>query len=119
MKKLKKDLEAVSKSLKALATKTERLVKAVDKLEKPQPAGKRKTRAKAKTTGKAPEKKKSGAPTATEQVINIVNRSKEGVDVPTLIKKTGFEDKKIRNIVFKASKAGEIKRAGKGIYVAA
>ncbi|MBW1676008.1 MAG: integration host factor subunit beta [Deltaproteobacteria bacterium] len=44
---------------------------------------------------------------------------KEGVDVPTLMKKTGFEDKKIRNIVFKASKAGEIKRAGRGIYVAA
>ena len=57
--------------------------------------------------------------TATDQVVDIIKASKEGVDVPTLIKKTGFEDKKIRNIVFKASKAGEIKRAGRGIYVAA
>ncbi len=118
MKKLKKDLEAVSKSLKALATKTERLVKAVDKLEKAQAVKKRKPKAKVKAT-KAPAKKKAAAPTATEQVINIINSLKEGVDVSTLMKKTGFEDKKIRNIVFKASKQGKIKRAGRGIYVAA
>ena len=51
--------------------------------------------------------------------MNIIKRSKKGVDVPTLVKKTGFEDKKIRNIVFKASKQGKIKRAGRGIYVPA
>ena len=118
MKKLKKDLGAVSKSLKALATKMERLAKDVDKLEKAQAVKKRKPKAKVKATN-APAKKKTAALTATDQVINIIKRSKEGVDVPTLVKKTGFEDKKIRNIVFKASKAGEIKRAGRGIYVAA
>jgi hypothetical protein len=48
-----------------------------------------------------------------------VKRSRKGVGVPTLIKKTGFEDKKIRNIVFRAFKQGKIKRTGKGIYVAA
>ena len=123
MKKLKKDLEIVTKEVKALAKKTERLVKAVDKLEKAKASGKQKTKTKAKTTKKAPAKKtsakKAAALTATDQVINIIKRAKEGIDIPTLIKKTGFEDKTIRNIVFKASKQGEIKRAGRGIYVAA
>jgi hypothetical protein len=39
------------------------------------------------------------------------------VDVPTLKTKTGFEDKKVRNIIFRASKEGKIKKVGRGIYV--
>ena len=123
MKKLKKDFQAVSKELKALAKKTEGIMKAVAKLEKAQAAAKAKPKAKAKTAKKAPAKKpaakKATAHTATDQVVNIIKRSKEGVDVPTLMKKTDLADKQIRNIVFKASKAGEIKRTGRGIYVAA
>ena len=42
-----------------------------------------------------------------------------GLWLDTLIKKTGFEDKKIRNILFRASKQGKIKRAGRGMYVGA
>ena len=119
MKKLKKDLQAVSKSLKSLTKKTERLTKAVAKLEKPQAATKRKPKAKAKATRKAVAKKKTATLTATDQVLKIIKRSKKGVDAPTLLKKTGFEDKKIRNILFRSSKQGKIKKAGRGIYVAA
>jgi len=63
--------------------------------------------------------KKGAAVTATTQVLQIIQRSKKGVDVPTLIKKTGLEDKQIRNIVFRAFKQGKIKRVGRGTYVAA
>ena len=125
MKKLKKDLWAVSKSLKSLTKKTERLTKAVAKLEKSQAATKRKPKAKAKTTRKAVARKKGAAKkktatlTATDQVLKIIKRSKKGVDAPTLLKKTGFEDKKIRNILFRSSKQGKIKKAGRGIYVGA
>ena len=123
MKKLKKDFQAVSKELKALAKKTEGIMKAVAKLEKAQAAAKAKPKAKAKTAKKAPAKKpaakKATAHTATDQVVNIIKRSKEGVDVPTLMKKTDLADKQIRNIVFKASKEGKIKKSGRGIYVAA
>lgn len=125
MKKLKKDLQAVSKSLKTLTKKTERLTKAVAKLEKAPAAAKRKPKAKAKTTRKAVAKKKGAAKkktatlTATDQVLKIIKRSKKGVDAPTLMKKTGFEDKKIRNILFRSSKQGKIKKAGRGIYVGA
>lgn len=125
MKKLKKDLQVVSKSLKTLTKKTERLANAVAKLEKAQAAAKRKPKAKVKTTRKAVAKKKGAAKkktatvTATDQVLKIIKRSKKGVDAPTLMKKTGFEDKKIRNILFRSSKQGKIKKAGRGIYVGA
>jgi septal ring factor EnvC (AmiA/AmiB activator) len=133
MKSLKKDLSTVTKELKALARKTERLAKAVVKLEKAQAVGKKKTKAKAKTRKKAPAKKaprkkaprkkvfakKATALTATDQVLKIIKRSKKGVDAPTLIKRTGLEERSIRNILYRAFKQGKIKRTGRGNYVAA
>jgi septal ring factor EnvC (AmiA/AmiB activator) len=136
MKNLKKDLQAVTKGLKALTRKTEALWKKVAKLEKAQAAAKRKPKAKAKVTKRAPSRKKVAAKkktvakkkaparkraaklTATDQVVNIIKRSKKGVDAPTLMKKTGLADKTVRNILFRAGKQGKIKKAGRGVYVA-
>jgi hypothetical protein len=122
----------VSRELKALSKKTEKLMKAVDKLERASAAKQRKTAVKAKRTTKAKGRKpvakkavvrkrrakKGAAVTATQQVLQIIQRSKKGVDVATLIKKTGLEDKPVRNIVFRAFKQGKIKRVGRGTYVA-
>jgi hypothetical protein len=82
----------------------------------------KKAPAKAKTVKKAPAKKaptpKKGVQvTATDQILKIIKRSKKGVDVSTLKKKTGFDDKKVRNIVFRAAKEGRIIKSGRGIYV--
>ena len=110
-------------ALKSLRKTMDTVIKAVEKFEKEQAAktqkAKAKTRVKAKTTKKVPAKKKAAAPTATEQVLKVIKRSKKGVDVPTLMKKTGFDERKVRNIVFRTFKQGNIKRTGKGIYVAA
>jgi len=125
MKNLKKEVQGVAKELKALTRKTEAMAKKVAKLEKSQAAAKRKPKAKAKTAKKAPAKKKpvakkkGAALTATDQVVNIIKRSKKGADAPTLMKKTGLADKTIRNILFRAGKLGKIKRAGRGVYVGA
>lgn len=54
--------------------------------------------------------------TATEKVIGIIERSPRGVDVPALKARSGFEDKKVRNIVFRLCKEGTIKRIGRGVY---
>ncbi len=54
MKQLKKDLQAVLKSLKLATEKTENLMKKVEKLEKP--VASRKPRAKALPKAKAPKK---------------------------------------------------------------
>ncbi len=148
MKSLKEDLRVVTKELKALARKTERLMRAFDKFEKAQAAKKRRVKTKAKTKKKAsaararvrkarvkkatakkpaarraaPKKasaKKAAPLTATNSVLKIIKSAKKGIDAPTLMKKTGFADKKIRNILMRASKQGKIKRASRGVYVAA
>ena len=112
MKNIKKDIAAVNKELKALTKKTESLIKMVAKLGKPQSAKK----PKAKTAQKTSPKKKSGTLTSTEQVIKIIKGSKKGVDVSKLKAKTGFDYKKISNIVLRAFKQGKIKRTDRGVY---
>jgi hypothetical protein len=149
MKSLKKDLGAVIKELKALTKKAERIAKAVDKLEKAKAAVKKKTKAKPKKKAvakkarrkkavakkaprkkaakkaprkkaakKAPRKKAAGL-TATDQVLKIIKRSKKGIDAPSLMKKTGFEERSVRNILYRAFKQKKIKRTGRGSYVVA
>jgi len=126
MKDLKKELQALGKGLQALAKKTEALAKQLEKAQpvkakavKKAPAkakAVRKAPVKAKAVKKAPVKKKAAGITDTDKVLNIIKRSKKGVPVQTLIKKTGFNAKKVANIVFRAFKENKIKRAGKGIY---
>ena len=126
---LKRDLQAVKRDIKALEKKLEKLLKAYEPMPKAKKAAKKKTVKKAKAVKKAPAKKapakkavarkKTTQVTATDKILRIIKRSKKGVDVPTLKKKTGFDDKKVRNIVFRASKEGKIKKFGRGIYVGA
>jgi len=125
---LKRDLQAVRRDFKALERKMEKLLKAAEKAGAPKKVTTKKAvktkavKAKAVRTttarkAKVPVRKKASPVTATDQILRIVKRSKKGVDVPTLKKKTGFDDKKVRNIVFRASKEGRIKKSGRGIYV--
>ncbi len=107
MKGLKKELQALSKGIQTLAKKADALAK---QLEKAEPV-------KAKSVKKAPVKKKASGLTDTDKVLNIIKRSKKGVSVQELIKKTGFNAKKIANIGHRTYKEGKIKRAGKGIYI--
>ena len=113
----------MNKEIKALERKIEKLIKEFDKGKKATVTKKAATKpARLKTTKKAPEKKAPAKKettklTATDQVVKIINSSKKGVDAAALFKKTGFDDKKIRNILFRAYKMGKIKRAGKGVYV--
>ena len=122
---LKQDLQALNKDIKALIKTVDNLFKTAGKSEKTKVAKKTTAKpVKAKTTKKAPAKKASAKKrpaklTTTDQVLRIINRSKKGVDAPTLIKKTGFDAKKIQNILFRTHKQGRIKRVGKGIYVGA
>ncbi len=114
MKQLEKDLQAVTKELKKLTQKTERLITRLKKSEKAQAAKKPKAKAVKKAVAKKPAKL-----SASDTVLGIIKRSRKGVDKATLIKKTGFEDKKIRDITYRLSKQGKIKTEGKGLYVKA
>ena len=105
------DLKALNKNIQALGKTLDSLLKAVEKDEKVKAKPTRKPPAR-----KPPAKKKAVQPTATDQILKIIRGSKKGVDAPTLVKKTGFNQKKVRNILFRTYKQGKIKRLDKGIY---
>jgi len=122
---LKKDLQALNREIKALGKTIDKLIAAVDKGETTKVA--KKTTAKpikSKTTKrspaqKTPVKKKPAQPTATDQVLEIINGSKNGVNIKTLMEKTSFNQKKVTNILQRTFKMGKIKRVEKGVYVGA
>lgn len=112
-----KDLTAISKELMKMVKQTEKLVAALDKAKKPA-AKSSQTKAKAKTVSKKVPAK-GAQKTDTDKVLAIIKRSKKGVDTATLMKKTGFNQKKVRNILHRTYKQGKITRAEKGIYIGA
>ena len=122
---LKRDLQSLNKDIKVLGRTIDKLIKEFGKGKKAKVTKKATAKpVKAKTTKKAPtkkapEKKRSAKLTATDQVLKIIKGSKRGVNAATLVKKTGFDLKKVRNIIQRTFKQGKIKRVGKGIYVGA
>ena len=110
--KLKSPSQHAASALKTLTKQTDKLIKAVDKFEKEKAAKRKKAK---KPARKAPAKKV----TDTDKVLNIIKRSKKGIDVATLTKKTGFDEKKVRNIVTRAFSQKKIKRVARGVYVGA
>jgi len=62
-------------------------------------------------------KGRSGS-TAVNQVIEAIKGFKQGSGLPDIKEKTGFDEKKVRNIIFRLNKNGVIKRQSRGVYVA-
>jgi putative endonuclease len=105
-----KDLNTIAKEIKALEKTVTKVANAVGKSEKAA-VGKK------APTGKRPAKKGAVKLTSTDQVLKIVKASKKGVDTATLMNKTGFDQKKITNILQRTYKQGKIQRADRGLYV--
>ena len=68
---------------------------------------------------KGPAEKPKTAVTAVDVVFDVIKQSRKGLGFAEIQAKTGFGDKKIRNIIFRLNKIGKIKRKSHGIYVAA
>ena len=123
MKEFDVALKAVAEGLRTIAQGMEKIA---EKLEESAPEEKPKRKAKAKPVRKAtarPKKtpakkavKAKKAATAADTVLAVIGKSKKGVNSATLIEKTGFDKKKIANIVFKLSKQGKIKSVSRGVY---
>jgi len=82
-----------------------------------------KTRAetpKMKTAGEREKKTtpqgKKGA-SASDIVYEIFDSAKGPVDLAILVEKTGFEKKKLHNILFRLKSQGKVKSVSKGVYV--
>lgn len=55
--------------------------------------------------------------TASDHVLEIVQRYKNGVGFAEIKLQTGYGEKKLRNIIFRLDKMGKIKRKSRGIYI--
>ena len=132
MKEIQSVLKILSDGMKLIARGIEAVSEKVDKIAKSQAAGQPKAapRARAKKSlpaapAKKPtrklasksQKKRTGkAPTAAEIVYSVISRSQNGVNTATLMKKTGYDRKKIANMFYKLGKQGKIK-AWRTVYM--
>ena len=113
---LKRDLQAVNKGLTELGKKVEKMIISIDKLEKPKAAPAKPVKKKV-AVKKSSAVKSAGKMTAADTVLGVIKRSKKGVDTAALMEKTGYNQKKVANIVFKLRKQGKIKSESKGVYL--
>ena len=137
MAELKKEVQALLKSLKSLTKQTEKMAKKAESLTKAKPkktkpkkakvkkakakkvkkAVKRKTRPARKKVVRKKVAAKTARIPASDVVYKLVKGNKKGIDTASLIKKTGYKEKKIRDIIYRLKKQMKIKSAKKGIYV--
>jgi len=110
MKQLKRDLQAVIKEHKKLAQKLDKIIEQLERLEKAQ----RTTGLKAKKLQKDPEIDPSLAHALRRKifpsdiVLAHIIGSRDGIDLSTLEKKTGFKTYTIKNIIHWLKKQGKI-----------
>ena len=122
MQKLKKDLKSVTGDLRKLAKKADMMLKKVEKLEKKLSAKKPKRKTKTKTkarVAKKTAKKKPGRVTATGTVLSIIEKRKKGINTAQLQAKTGFDERKIWNIINILKRQGKVTSEKTGVYVKA
>ncbi len=121
MKEVDALVENIASSLKDVAQNIEQLAEKIEAMADTttattdtaaKPARKKATAKKAAPPRNLPKK----APTATDIVRTAVYRYKNGVSVAQLKKKTGFDDKKVANIVYKLKKQGAVVSPAKGVY---
>ncbi|UCF57926.1 MAG: hypothetical protein JSW15_05615 [Deltaproteobacteria bacterium] len=105
----------MSNTLKILSKETQNLVHKIEKREKAQGAQEAKKRARERKIAR----RKAKSLMMMETVFKVIKRHKRGVHISKLRDKTGFDNKRISNIVFKLNREGKIKRVGKGVYIAA
>ena len=61
--------------------------------------------------------RKASGSTASDRVLEIIQNCPEGIAIPDIRLRSGFGEKKLRNIIFRLYKQGKIKRMSRGIYV--
>ena len=126
MKEVQSLLKIVADGLKTLAQGVEAIAAKVDEASKTKvpakPRGKKpSTVAKKAKVGKKPVPKPTRgkvkkSATAAESVLNVISSSKTGINTAGIKEKTGFDQKKVANIIYKLKKQGKIKTAQKGVY---
>ena len=118
MKEFDVALKAVAEGLRTIAQGMEKIAEKLEDSAPKKQAKAKPARKKAAKPKKAPAKR-AVKKTAADTVFAVIKRSKKGVNNATLAEKTGFDKKKIANIIFKLRKQGKIKSIDRGIYTKA
>jgi hypothetical protein len=112
VKKLKSELLVVVRDLRKLSQKTDKMAKRVVKIEKSQKPKKTKTVELRKVLGIDPAilaRAIRGKIYPSDIVLGYIIANPDGIDINTLEKKTGFEDKAIKQIILSLRQEGEIR----------
>jgi hypothetical protein len=122
MKELESFLQNVAEGLRSLAGVIDTLA---DKSGQFDPAGNedpQNTKAVKVKTDNGIKRRKiirvGKAATAADTIFEVIKSNKTGIDTSDLIKETEFEEKKVRNIIYKLKKQNKIKAAKRGVYIA-
>jgi len=59
------------------------------------------------------------ATTSTDSALEVIKRFRKGIGFADIQARTGFEEKKLRNIIYRLHKMGKIVRKSRGLYIAA
>lgn len=118
LRTLAQGVNAIAEKLEGLANVRDGQRSKPDTKEKPDREVKAET-PKAKTAGKSAKKttprgKKGTA--ASDIVYEIFDSAKGPVDFAMLVEKTGFEKKKLHNILYRLKSQGKVKSVSKGVY---
>jgi hypothetical protein len=138
MKEMEKLLKAVADGLKSMAHGIETLSEKVSEIARqqsgqPEPPQPQKKTAAAKKTAKGRPKKPAArkpsrkparrktvegqaAGKTIDQVMEAIRNAPDGIDSAGLMEKTGYDRKKVANILFKLKKQGKIKNVNRGVY---
>jgi hypothetical protein len=103
----KKDFEKLTAKLDHL----EKLIKSAGT------SGRRSRVSGGQAAGRGTARSKSGS-TAYDRVLEVIKGFKQGAGFTDIQAETGFDEKKIRNIIFRLNKIGKIRRKSRGLYIA-
>ena len=127
MKELQNVLKIVSDGLKTIAKGVEAIAEKVDEVAESQssvkprrkrpPTAAKKTKVVKKPARKVAKKKEVKAMTAAETVYRVISRSKKGITTATIMEKTGYNQKKVANFIYRLKKQGKIKSVQRGVYI--
>jgi membrane protein involved in colicin uptake len=106
-----------AKAAKAVVKKTKtRAKKAKPAARKAKPAAKKRARKKAAPTKKAAASTAAGNSTMLDNIFGMISRSRNGITVERLKKRTGLQARQVSNALYKLTKKGKIETLSRGVY---
>jgi len=99
----------------------EKLITRMDRLEeliKTMVVSGRRTRIARTNSAKTGTANGSSVKKASDSVLEVIKASRDGIDFADIRRRIGYEEKKLRNIIFRLNKTGKIRRIRRGIYIA-